>query len=283
MRPTSIRCQSAWQLNPGRNSTYRSGKSVQTTGTSSRDLVQLIASLIAYASRMLERSYFEAIKEFEGFAPRARWDYAQFTNGFGTRARHPSEVIDATEADGRFRAEVSEALRQVDQFAPGLSEGARAALTSLTFNAGASWMHRPLGQAVAKGDLAVAREILLQYDKAGGQQLPGLQMRRAQEAAWLVSRSASRDLLSGTVDYLANASVVRPAADIPSNPAHGINRSSVCALPKSPAAEEPPIENIEKCVDRSELFHIMFFELLGFLSQYVSPDAKPDKRDSRKS
>src|ERR1019366_9948684 len=34
-RPTSRRCPSAWQPNLGRGSTYRRGKSVQTTGTSS--------------------------------------------------------------------------------------------------------------------------------------------------------------------------------------------------------------------------------------------------------
>ena len=33
--PTSRRCLSAWQPNPGRGSTYRSGKTVQTTGSSS--------------------------------------------------------------------------------------------------------------------------------------------------------------------------------------------------------------------------------------------------------
>jgi hypothetical protein len=33
--PTSPRCQSAWQPNLGRGSTYRRGKSVQTTGTTS--------------------------------------------------------------------------------------------------------------------------------------------------------------------------------------------------------------------------------------------------------
>jgi len=32
---TSTNCHSAWQPNPGRDSTYRSGKPVQTTGTTS--------------------------------------------------------------------------------------------------------------------------------------------------------------------------------------------------------------------------------------------------------
>ncbi len=35
IKPTSTRCPSAWQPKPGRDSTYRSGKSVQTTGTTS--------------------------------------------------------------------------------------------------------------------------------------------------------------------------------------------------------------------------------------------------------
>ena len=35
IKPTSPRCQSAWQPNPGRRSTYRRGKYVQTTGTTS--------------------------------------------------------------------------------------------------------------------------------------------------------------------------------------------------------------------------------------------------------
>ena len=35
IKPTSLRCPSAWQPNPGRGSTYRRGKIVQTTGTSS--------------------------------------------------------------------------------------------------------------------------------------------------------------------------------------------------------------------------------------------------------
>lgn len=36
VKPTSPRCPSAWQPNPGRGSTYQCGKSVQTTGTTSK-------------------------------------------------------------------------------------------------------------------------------------------------------------------------------------------------------------------------------------------------------
>ena len=36
IKPTSPRCPSAWQPNPGRRSTYRRGKTVQTTGATSK-------------------------------------------------------------------------------------------------------------------------------------------------------------------------------------------------------------------------------------------------------
>src|SRR5437899_5889865 len=47
IKPTSPRCHSAWQPNPGRGSTYRRGKSVQTTGTTSRYLRNLEVNQIA--------------------------------------------------------------------------------------------------------------------------------------------------------------------------------------------------------------------------------------------
>jgi hypothetical protein len=41
IKPTSLRCHSAWQPDPGRGSTYRCGKSVQTTGTTSTGYRQI--------------------------------------------------------------------------------------------------------------------------------------------------------------------------------------------------------------------------------------------------
>ncbi len=42
----------------------------------------------------MHSAYLDAIRAFEGYAGQARWDYAQFTNGYGTRAAHPGEVVD---------------------------------------------------------------------------------------------------------------------------------------------------------------------------------------------
>lgn len=137
------------------------------------------------ADSSLDDAYLDAIKGFEGYSPRAQWDYAQHTNGYGTRAAYPGEVIDRDTAEQRFKTEISKAASSVDAAFPQLPEGARAALTSLTYNAGPGWINGGLGKAVSSGDWGTARDLFLQYNHAGGQVLPGLTNRRAQEAAWL--------------------------------------------------------------------------------------------------
>jgi lysozyme len=129
--------------------------------------------------------YLDAIRKFEGFAQKAEWDYAQHTNGYGTRALYPNEVIDRAEAERRFQSEINEARAIVERNAPAADEGTKAALTSLTFNAGDKWTRSGLGAALRQGDIEAARELFLQYNKAGGQTLPGLAARRAAEADWI--------------------------------------------------------------------------------------------------
>ncbi len=132
----------------------------------------------------LAAPYIDAIKGFEGFTPRASWDYKQHSNGYGTKARHAGEEITPEEAEARFAAEISNARAIVDQFAPGVPEGVKAALTSLTYNAGADWTKAGLGDAIRAGDYAAAKERFGQYNTAGGEVLPGLVKRRAAESAW---------------------------------------------------------------------------------------------------
>lgn len=127
---------------------------------------------------------YGAVKGFEGYTPRASWDYKQHSIGYGTRAKYPGEVIDRNEAENRLRSEVDSARRIVDGFAPHAPEGVKAALTSLTFNAGSKWTESGLGQAVKAGDWNTAQNRFLQYNKAGGSVLPGLVKRRQQEASW---------------------------------------------------------------------------------------------------
>lgn len=133
----------------------------------------------------MQTTYLDAIRNFEGFTPQASWDYAQHSNGYGTKARHAGEVIDKVEADRRFRAEIDRARSIVDQHAPDVDAGTKAALTSLTYNAGDAWTRSGLGSAVRGGDLGTAKELFLQYNKAGGEVLSGLAKRREAEAAWI--------------------------------------------------------------------------------------------------
>lgn len=159
---------------------------------------------------MLTSNFLEKIKSFEGYEPKACWDYAQYTNGYGTKARFAGEIIDKNEAHRRFLTEISRASDLVESFAPGLSEGAKAALTSLTYNAGNAWTTGALGAAVARGDLVAARKLLLQYDKAGGKPLAGLTARREAEAGWIdtnirpfVDKQSIRGVARADVDAFA--------------------------------------------------------------------------------
>jgi len=139
----------------------------------------------------MHHSYLDAIKSFEGYTPKAQWDYAQFSNGYGTKALYPGEAITPEEAEKRFAAEIAAARNIVEKHAAGWDEGTKAALTSLTFNAGSRWISSGLGEAVRNQDIEGVKERFLQYTKAGGEVLPGLLRRRLAELDWIGGGGAS--------------------------------------------------------------------------------------------
>jgi lysozyme len=144
----------------------------------------------------MDARFLDRIKTFEGFTREAKWDYAQYSNGYGTKAAYKGEVIDRAEADRRFRHELDKAGELVDKFSPGLDSGSRAALVSLTFNAGTKWMQSGLGEAVKSGAMSDAKQIFLQYTKAGGVDLPGLKSRRLEEATWFQADGTGRKVVN---------------------------------------------------------------------------------------
>ena len=168
---------------------------------------------------MLDPNYLDAIKKFEGYSAEARWDYAQNSNGYGTRARYAGEVIDKAEAERRFKDAVTQAADFVDKVAPGLDDGSKAALTSLTYNAGTAWAQSGLGEAIANGDMNKARSLFLQYNKAGGAVADGLVQRRLQEVTWFGQGATAPEnqfaSLSSNIPLAAseptNASPLEPA------------------------------------------------------------------------
>lgn len=176
----------------------------------------------------MHHSYLDAIKSFEGFTPKAQWDYAQFSNGYGTKALYAGEAISPEEAERRFAAEIAAARSIVEKHAAGWDEGTKAALTSLTFNAGSRWVTSGLGDAVRGQDIEAVRERFLQYTKAGGEVLPGLVRRRLAEFDWIGSGAAptgvgpSTGIASPAAAAEARASVTPfPSAPIKTLLAHG--------------------------------------------------------------
>lgn len=144
----------------------------------------------------LDQQYIDAIKNSEGYSPVAQWDYKQASSGYGTKAQPGDENIpqDQRQAvyEQRFQDEVGKAAASVDAFNPNLPTGVRAALTSLTYNAGPGWQQSGLGDAVKAGNWDKAQSIFLQYNHVGGKIDPGLTARRQREAAWFGNQRATQ-------------------------------------------------------------------------------------------
>jgi lysozyme len=169
----------------------------------------------------MHHSYLDAIKSFEGFTPKAQWDYAQFSNGYGTKALYAGEAISPEEAERRFAAEIAAARSIVEKHAAGWDEGTKAALTSLTFNAGSRWVTSGLGDAVRSQDIEAVRERFLQYTKAGGEVLPGLVRRRLAEFDWIGSGTTPANLgpsTAATPITTASTKGAAPITPLPSDP-----------------------------------------------------------------
>jgi lysozyme len=133
------------------------------------------------ASEMLA----EKVKGFEGFEPKAKWDYKQYSSGYGTKAGGAGEPITKEEASKRLQTELAQAGQSVDAINPKLDPGTRAALTDLVFNAGPGAL-KGIKSAIASGDTDAIKKWLPEHiTKAGGKDSPGLLKRRAEEATWV--------------------------------------------------------------------------------------------------
>lgn len=125
----------------------------------------------------------ELIKKFEGYYPKAYWDYKQWTIGYGSKAKSKNETIDRPEAERRLRQEMAQAQNNVLGIMKKgnytWSDKQLAALISFAYNIGS------VNQLTANGtrdDATILAKIPL-YRKAGGKVLQGLVNRRSQEAA----------------------------------------------------------------------------------------------------
>ena len=132
-------------------------------------------------------SIIDFIAGFEGFRDTAYDDYGQLTIGFGTPATSPDQTITREEAKKELSKEVMKArtivLEAAKEFGYDWSDNQIDALTSFTFNLGQGNFNKLLkgDDGGLRGDEEIS-EMILEYNKAGGEVLPGLTKRRQAEA-----------------------------------------------------------------------------------------------------
>lgn len=129
-----------------------------------------------------DKSYLSFIKKMEGFEPTSKWDYAQYSVGYGTRGTM-GETLTKEQAHVRLQKELLQHEQRVDTFAAQnnmqLSTNQRDALVSYDFNTG-----KVEGVfARANGDInQIADAIRNGIKTADGQYNQGLANRREEEA-----------------------------------------------------------------------------------------------------
>lgn len=159
------------QAAPGSSMASEIGPTVSTASTS--------------AGSGVSESLVNFVKSKEGFTPKAKWDYQQYSIGYGTKANNPNEVIDEAEADRRLRAKLEEFQKIVidygNQNGYSWNQGQIDGLTSFVYNLGPG----SLRQVTANGTRSneeIAKKMV-EYNKADGKVLRGLTTRRKEELA----------------------------------------------------------------------------------------------------
>ncbi len=148
------------------------------------------------ADMQVSNACVELIKRMEGFTPVPKWDYSQWTVGFGTtcpdehRQRYTEEGIPIEEAEALLAEKLVYFDERVNNFIQKhnltLTQGQYDAIFSMTYNLGAAWLGKTestLVQAILNGTAGNEFVAAMSgYCTAGGSFLYGLMMRRLIEA-----------------------------------------------------------------------------------------------------
>ncbi len=146
------------------------------------------------------------IKEFEGFSPKAEYDYGQYSIGYGTVCDpddYPDGITEA-QADKLLREHLGKYEKSVNTFVAKYSLSLKQhqfdALVSFTYNLGGNWMNNDTAIRKAVLDGAKGNEFIFaitQYCTAGVDGvkviLPGLINRRLGEANMYLNGKYSKD------------------------------------------------------------------------------------------
>ena len=119
-------------------------------------------------------------KYFESVRLKAYHDYKQYSIGWGTRANHPSEIIDIDEANRRFEEHFYMVLDQVSEEFPNLSPSQKYATTIFAYNVS---IHQIIAANVTPRKLRNGEKPPFHlWVHAGGEVLDGLVTRRQLES-----------------------------------------------------------------------------------------------------
>ena len=132
------------------------------------------------------------IKHYEGFrskpyrCPAGLWTigYGHLINDGRNLPIDCNRVFSIGEIDALLIADLKRFERGVALYCPvQLTQNQFDALVSFSFNLGLGALQRsPVRQKINRGDFKGAAKVLLQYNKAGGKVLKGLDLRRKDEA-----------------------------------------------------------------------------------------------------
>ena len=128
----------------------------------------------------------EFLKSVEGFTPKAKWDYAQHSIGYGTKAKYKGEVISKQEAEQRLLEVVNPIIEQIQRRSRvPLNSGQIMALASLNYNTGS--LANKLIDRLNKGEdpeiIANRIKTIALTGVGSSKVIPGLVNRRQKEAS----------------------------------------------------------------------------------------------------
>lgn len=146
------------------------------------------APLNTFEQKKLSEQGIELLKKTEGFSAKAYSDYSQHTNGYGTKAAYAGENIDPQTAELRLKEDLKHrevfinrvAAARLEKTGKGMSQAQFDSLTMMVFNLGLGQAHE-VHQAVIDGKDELVPKLMNKYVHAGGNVLPGLVSRRAEE------------------------------------------------------------------------------------------------------
>jgi GH24 family phage-related lysozyme (muramidase) len=125
------------------------------------------------------------IKSQEGFIPKAKWDYAQYSVGYGTKAKNKNEVISKEEAENRLKLELAPVMEKIQsKLKVPINSGQLIALASINYNTGS--LANKLIDRINKGEspdiIANTIKSMALTGVGSNKILPGLVKRRNEEA-----------------------------------------------------------------------------------------------------